>query len=133
MKDFKKPSKYNEELENTYSTSDKADRIPSVNYEHTPPSKSQEIELKRVQEVPLMTHLEVRFSQEGNTLGTTEEYEDLTISMEYQILPEPGSEGEGFFTLKTKTGWSIDSADEIAKLVESVRSAAIEIGRVKNA
>jgi hypothetical protein len=91
----------------------------------------ENIKIKRIQEVPLLMRLEATFSQEGNTLGTTEEFEDLIIAMEYQNPPDPGTEGDGFFTLKTDTGWSIDSVEEISKLIESVKQAAIQIGETK--
>lgn len=52
------------------------------------------------------------FTQEGNTLGTTEEYEAITIEQETQI---PGE--EPFFVIRTQ-GWSINDADELKRLLD---------------
>ena len=53
----------------------------------------------------------ITFTQEGNTLGTTDEVETLTICAEFQ-LP-----GEGpFWVIKTE-GWSFDDLSEIHNLV----------------
>jgi hypothetical protein len=63
------------------------------------------------------------FTQDGNTLGTTEEVESLRVSLEYQ-LPEPGKAGECFIVLETK-GWSIDSPESLANLLENCRKAVM--------
>jgi hypothetical protein len=140
VKEFKKVSKFKDD--SVYSTSDRVEKTeysgvgkPPNNYDyrHSISVEDPRVELKRVEEIPLLTHIEARFSQDGNTLGTTEEYEELTIAMEYQLLPEPGKETEGFFTLKTGKGWSIDDPEELVKLIESVKQAAIQIGKIKNA
>jgi len=54
------------------------------------------------------------FGQEGNTEGTTSEYEEITI--EYQ---NPFDLHHGFFVLRT-TGWSIDNAAELAELLDRI-------------
>jgi hypothetical protein len=92
----------------------------------------KELKVKTILETPLLMRVQAVFSQDGNTMGTTEEYEDLTITMEYQTPPDLGNEAEGFFTLKTESGWSVDNPDEIVNLIESVKQAAIKIGKIKN-
>lgn len=61
------------------------------------------------------------FSQEGNTLGTTEECETLTVKLEYQ-LPEKAR--DCFVVLETK-GWSIENAEEIKTIVQRCIEAAV--------
>ena len=62
---------------------------------------------------PNICRVSVEFSQEGNTMGTTEEYEGIEVSLEFQ-----GTEQDGpFYVIKTN-GWSFDSLDEIKKLIE---------------
>lgn len=39
---------------------------------------------------PNMTKASVNFSQEGNTLGTTNDYETINISLEFQLGEEDG-------------------------------------------
>lgn len=82
--------------------------------------------------IPDLMRLEAEFSQEGNTMGTTDEYEDLIITMEYQLPPDPGEEGVGFYTLHTTSGWSVDNPEELTKLIHGVKQAAIRIGEIKN-
>lgn len=54
------------------------------------------------------------FGQEGNTEGTTSDYEEITI--EYQ---NPFDLHHGFFVLRTE-GWSIDNAAELAELLDRI-------------
>jgi hypothetical protein len=105
---------------------------PDYDYTHSISVEDPRFELKPIQETPLLMRVQAVFSQDGNTMGTTEDYEDLTITMEYQTPPAPGNETEGFFTLETESGWSIDNPEEIVKLIESVKQAAIQIGKIKN-
>ena len=58
------------------------------------------------------------FCQEGNTLGTTEEEEVISVKCEYQL---PGD--EPFFTVKTETGWSIDDPKELVGLLKTCMEA----------
>ena len=67
------------------------------------------------EEKPTLTHLTARFTQEGNTLGTTEEYETLHISLEWQ---DP--EDAPFIVLQTG-GWSIDDLSCLQPLVDQIR------------
>ena len=66
---------------------------------------------------PQICKISIEFFQDGNTLGTTDEYENLTIDLEFQ-----SGEMEGpFYVLKT-TGWSIDEISEIQKLVDVAKA-----------
>ena len=55
------------------------------------------------------------FGQEGNTEGTTSEYEEITI--EYQ---NPFDNRHRFFVLRTQ-GWSIDNPEELGELLERIK------------
>lgn len=57
------------------------------------------------------------FTQEGNTLGTTEEVESITIRLETQL---PGE--MPFFVIVTQ-GWSFDDPEELLDIVEQCRKA----------
>lgn len=52
------------------------------------------------------------FSQEGNTLGTTDAYEQLDIGL-FTQLPNT----EPFVVIKT-TGWSADDGDELKRILD---------------
>jgi hypothetical protein len=52
------------------------------------------------------------FTQEGNTLGTTEDVESLFVEFEYQL---PGE--EPFIVLKSPSGWSINDRQELGDLL----------------
>lgn len=54
----------------------------------------------------------MKFCQEGNTLGTTEEYESLELFLEFQLPNE-----DPFFVIKTD-GWSFDDVSELQELVD---------------
>ena len=66
------------------------------------------------------------FNQEGNTLGTTEEYEQLTIEIETQtgdiLKIEENGELSGFFVFRTK-GWSMDNVNEFEEIIRTCNSA----------
>ena len=62
------------------------------------------------------------FEQEGNCLGSTDEIEKLTISCETDFGIDE-MDGGCFFVLKTDTGWSIDSANEITTLLNRVHKS----------
>ena len=65
---------------------------------------------------PSINHASVSFEQEGNSMGTTEEYEQITINLEYQLSEEDGS----FIVLKTD-GWSIDNPSDLDTLINRVK------------
>ena len=57
------------------------------------------------------------FSQEGNTNGTTAEYEELEVTLESAtVIDEDGH----YVVLKSNTGWSFDSIDELKYMIERV-------------
>ncbi len=61
------------------------------------------------------------FVQEGNAMGTTEEYEELKITVDSPIgaINEDG----GFLTLYTSTGWSFDDKEELEDIIDMVTDA----------
>lgn len=59
----------------------------------------------------------LNFFQNGNTLGTTSEVEELTINLEGSDIES----GDFFYTIKTPTGWSIDDPNEFIKLIDRVK------------
>ena len=63
----------------------------------------------------IIESVNVQFSQEGNTLGTTSEIEILDITAE-----SPSE--DGFIVLKSETGWSIDDISELVELIEKVKA-----------
>lgn len=58
--------------------------------------------------------IQIEFSQEGNSLGTTDEYETLNLNFEYQ-LP-----GEGPFIVIKTDGWSINESSELKEFINKV-------------
>ena len=62
---------------------------------------------------PCISHLSVRYCQNGNTLGTTEEVEALEVSLEWQLMEEDGP----FVVIRTE-GWSFDNMEELQEVVE---------------
>lgn len=64
-----------------------------------------------------ISKIKFEFTQEGNTLGTTSDFEDLVVEVESQL---GDIKEEAFYVLKTSTGWSFDSVDEIKELLEKV-------------
>ena len=69
--------------------------------------------------------VDFKLSQEGNTLGTTSEIETMEISFQTQI---DSLENEpGFIVLKSETGWSFDSVEEIEKLVEKLANMKLKL------
>ena len=70
-------------------------------------------------EKPKLEKCVFEFSQEGNTNGTTSEYEDLTISCESSLGID--HEGGCFYVLKSESGWSIDSVNELQELFDRIK------------
>lgn len=60
---------------------------------------------------------EITFTQDGNTLGTTEEVESITICFETQLPGAPP-----FIVVKTN-GWSTDDCQQLLELVGKCQSA----------
>lgn len=57
------------------------------------------------------------FYQEGNTLGTTPDVEEMTIDLEYQLSME-----EGPFVVIETSGWSFDD-DDLERLIHACKEA----------
>ncbi len=64
---------------------------------------------------PEISNVSVTFIQDGNTVGTTEDLESITVNIEFQ-LPCDG----GFTVIKTD-GWSMDDPKELTDLVNRTR------------
>ena len=60
---------------------------------------------------PKFSQATIKFVQDGNTLGTTEEFEELFVQIETQL---PGE--DAFFVLRT-SGWSMDSVAEFEEIM----------------
>lgn len=73
--------------------------------------------------------VEVVLHQDGNTLGTTDDVEVLTIRLETQIPDDPF---DPFAVIKTD-GWSVGSGKEIAVLIDLLVSQLSEFQRKANA
>ena len=60
--------------------------------------------------------------QDGNTLGTTSDWEELKIVCEYQL---PGE--DPFFTIASDKGWSINGARELSAVIDILEKRVKEI------
>jgi hypothetical protein len=58
------------------------------------------------------------FSQEGNTNGSTDTYEELTILCESPLGID--NDQNCYYILKTETGWSIDNLSELKELFDRI-------------
>lgn len=63
--------------------------------------------------------LQINLFQDGNTLGTTKEYEKLQIDIESQLSDLDDEDG-CFYVLRTE-GWSMDSIDEMIDLLTQIK------------
>lgn len=59
------------------------------------------------------------FSQEGNCVGSTGDYENLTVDFESSLGVD--HDGDGFFVLRTE-GWSIDGVGELEELFNRIKA-----------
>ena len=66
---------------------------------------------------PRIDKVKVSFSQEGNTLGTTSEYENLDVHLEFPLEEDDGP----FYVIKTETGWSFDDIEDLQVLIDRVK------------
>jgi len=66
---------------------------------------------------PQLSSATFTFSQEGNTSGTTEEYEELIIEADSSLGID--ADGDAFYVFKTE-GWSIDEVDELKELTDRI-------------
>lgn len=62
-----------------------------------------------------LSKIHLEFSQEGNTNGTTEEYEELDVTLESPLFID--TDGH-YLVIKTKTGWSFDEIEDLTELLE---------------
>jgi len=65
---------------------------------------------------PTINKVSVSFAQEGNTLGTTEEYEQIDINLEFQL-----DEDDGAFVVIKTDGWSMNEPEDLIPLVNRVK------------
>ena len=65
---------------------------------------------------PEVGRVSVDFTQESNTLGTTSEWEQITIALEFQA----GEKAGPFVTIKTE-GWSVDDLSDLDALVKRAK------------
>jgi hypothetical protein len=70
-------------------------------------------------EEPYLNRVTYEFSQEGNTNGTTNNEEELIITVESSCA-SIDKEG-GFFIIRTN-GWSINSDDELTDLFNKIKN-----------
>ena len=75
-----------------------------------------------------ISKLSISFMQDGNTLGTTNKCESITLDLEFQLGVEDGP----FYVFKTDTGWSIDNVDDIQNLLDIADAALDEIKKKNN-
>lgn len=74
---------------------------------------------------PLITRATFQFSQDGNTLGTTSDYEQLDVYLETQCA-ERGA--KPFIVIETH-GWSISDAEDLNTLINSCVDAFMLINK----
>jgi len=72
-------------------------------------------------DTPKIEKASFSFSQEGNCVGSTEEYEELTIECDSSagIVRDNGA----FYVLKTETGWSVNDETELKYLFDKIDKA----------
>jgi len=63
-------------------------------------------------------NMHLTFSQEGNTLGSTEPTETMEVAMELV-----DAEDAPFAVLKSPTGWSIDDVGDLVALLDRCYAA----------
>ena len=67
---------------------------------------------------PKLDKCSFTFTQEGNTNGSTDEYEDLTILCESPLGID--NDKDCYYVLKTETGWSMDNVNELQELFNRI-------------
>lgn len=73
-----------------------------------------------MEEKPVLEKIIYSFYQEGNSDGTTEETEELTV----EVMGPLGSiiEEGGYLVIRTTTGWSINNPSELMDLLEHIKT-----------
>jgi hypothetical protein len=72
-------------------------------------------------EKPILYKANFEFTQQGNSNGTTQEIESLSIDC------ESSGTAEFFFVLKSDSGWSIDDVKELQELFLRVENCLVEL------
>ena len=72
-------------------------------------------------EKPLLHKAIFMFSQDGNNNGTTSEVEELTIEIDSPATIS--GPDDCFIVIRTDTGWSMDSIDELAELIDKCKKS----------
>ena len=67
--------------------------------------------------LPMLSKITYVFTQEGNTDGTTEFVEELTVEVEgvFDIIKDGG-----YLVLRTSTGWSINDPNDLNYIFDTV-------------
>ena len=73
---------------------------------------------------PKLDKCSFTFTQEGNTNGSTDEYEDLTILCESPLGID--NDKDCYYVLKTETGWSMDNVNELQELFNRINKTINE-------
>ena len=69
---------------------------------------------------PQLDKVIYQFTQDGNTMGSTDDVEELTIECESSTGNLDSD--DQFYVIRTSTGWSIDNAQELVDLIYRVIS-----------
>ena len=69
-------------------------------------------------ELPQLQRMTFEFAQDGNCVSDIPEI--LTIECESSLGID--NDGGCFYTLKTETGWTIDSVDELQNLIDRINT-----------
>lgn len=69
-----------------------------------------------MEEQPQLQRMTFEFAQEANCISNV--IETLTIECESSLGID--ADGGCFYTLKTDTGWTIDSVEELQKLIDRI-------------
>ena len=77
-------------------------------------------------EKPKLERCVFEFSQEGNTNGTTSNYEDLTISCESSLGID--NDGGCFYVIKSESGWSINNVNDLQELFDRIQKVIKQNG-----
>jgi hypothetical protein len=67
---------------------------------------------------PKLERCSFTFNQEGNSNGTTDEFETLTIECEASLGID--NDEDCFYVLKTE-GWSIDNVNDLQELFDRIQ------------
>ena len=74
-------------------------------------------------EKPDLEKVVFTYTQEGNSNNSTEEYEKLEIRIETSLCD---INDDHFFVIKSETGWSVDTIEELVYLVNQTKRALDE-------